>query len=97
MVGLIELTAKIISKVDKAVSEKLVKDKDLVNEIFKEFLFASVFKQSAEEDKHSQIAVKTKSRKNKSNIAQSNSSTKSRDAAYMLLNNLIKKSPNLMV
>jgi hypothetical protein len=43
MVGLIELTAKIIAKVDKAVSEKLVKEKDLVNEIFKEFLFASVF------------------------------------------------------
>jgi hypothetical protein len=43
MVGLIELTAKIIAKVDKAVSEKLVKEKDLVNEIFKEFLFASIF------------------------------------------------------
>jgi len=37
------LTAKIIAKVDKAVSEKLVKEKDLVNEIFKEFLFASIF------------------------------------------------------
>lgn len=43
MVGLIQLTGKIITKVDQALSEKIVKDKDLINEIFKEFLFSSVF------------------------------------------------------
>jgi len=68
MVGLIELTAKIISKVDKEVSEKIVKENDLVDEIFKEVLFASIFKQDDEEDKHKTIALKTKSRKNKSSF-----------------------------
>jgi len=43
MVGLIWMTAKIISKVDTATSERIVREKDLINEIFKEFLFASVF------------------------------------------------------
>jgi len=41
--GLIKLTAKIIGTVDKSLSEKIVQEKDLINEIFKEFLFASVF------------------------------------------------------
>lgn len=43
MIGLVLLTGKIISKVDKALSEKIVQQKDLINEIFKEFLFSSVF------------------------------------------------------
>lgn len=43
MVGLIQMTAKIISKVDTETSERIVREKDLINEIFKEFLFASVF------------------------------------------------------
>jgi len=41
--GLIKLTAKIIGTVDKSLSEKIVQEKDLINEIFKEFLFSSVF------------------------------------------------------
>lgn len=41
--GLIKLTAKIIGTVDKTLSEKIVQEKDLINEIFKEFLFSSVF------------------------------------------------------
>lgn len=43
MIGLVLLTGKIIAKVDKELSEKIVREKDLINEIFKEFLFASVF------------------------------------------------------
>jgi hypothetical protein len=43
MIGLILLTQKIITKVDKELSEKIVREKDLINEIFKEFLFSSVF------------------------------------------------------
>jgi hypothetical protein len=45
LVGLVHLTAKLIVKVDARLSEKIVREKDLVNEIFKEFLFASVFAQ----------------------------------------------------
>ena len=43
MIGLVLLTQKIIGKVDTALSEKIVREKDLINEIFKEFLFSSVF------------------------------------------------------
>ncbi len=43
MIGLIHLTGKIITKVDKELSEKIVREKDLINELFKEFLFATVF------------------------------------------------------
>jgi hypothetical protein len=43
MIGLVQLTGKIIAKVDKTLSEKIVEEKDLINEIFKEFLFSSVF------------------------------------------------------
>jgi hypothetical protein len=50
LVGLIELAGKILAQVDSTVSEKLVKDKDLINVIFKEFLFASVFSFNAAEE-----------------------------------------------
>lgn len=43
MIGLVLLTGKIISKVDKELSEKIVREKDIINELFKVFLFASVF------------------------------------------------------
>jgi hypothetical protein len=43
MVGLLNMTHKIIAKVDVATSEKIIKEKSLINEIFKEFLFKSVF------------------------------------------------------
>jgi hypothetical protein len=46
MVGLIKLAEKIITKVDVKVSEKIVQEKDLINRIFKNFLFASIFNKS---------------------------------------------------
>jgi hypothetical protein len=46
-VGLVLLIGKLVTKVDKALSEKIVREKDLINEIFKEFLFASVFNSAA--------------------------------------------------
>ena len=46
-VGLVLLIGKLITKVDKELSEKIVREKDLINEIFKEFLFASVFNSQA--------------------------------------------------
>jgi len=35
MIGLVQLTGKIIAKVDQSLSEKIVQEKDLINEIFK--------------------------------------------------------------
>ena len=45
MVGLVELMKKIISKANREVTEKVVKDHDLMNFFFKEFLFESVFEE----------------------------------------------------
>ena len=42
VVGLVHLTKKILENVSAEISEKVVKDKDLVNEIFREFLFSAV-------------------------------------------------------
>ena len=92
---MIELTAKIIVKVDKSVSEKIVQEKDLVNEIFKEFLFASVFSENADEQE-SRIVMRTHSRKHKAK-SSSGGESQARVAAYALLNGLIKKSPALML
>jgi len=55
MIGLIQLCEKIINKVDARVSEKIVIEKDLVNEIFKEFLFASIFQQQDKDEKDERI------------------------------------------
>ena len=43
LVGLISLTGKIIAKADKAVSDRIITEKDLIGQIFREFLFASYF------------------------------------------------------
>jgi hypothetical protein len=42
-IGLIQLLCKIITKVEAQVSEKIVQEKDLIKEIFREFLFASFY------------------------------------------------------
>lgn len=42
-IGLIHLMCKIITKVAAEVSEKIVQEKDLISEIFREFLFASFY------------------------------------------------------
>jgi hypothetical protein len=44
-IGLIQLTSKIIDNFDISFSEKIVESKNLIDEIFIHFLFASVFKQ----------------------------------------------------
>lgn len=86
MIGLVQLTGKIIAKVDKTLSEKIVKDKDLINEIFKEFLFSSVF--SSQSTTSSQPGdmldlIKAKvQRKNAKGGASRNGANKSREAAY---------------
>lgn len=43
LVGLISLTGKIIAKADKAVSDRIIEEKDLIGQIFREFLFASYY------------------------------------------------------
>lgn len=98
-IGLVLLTGKLINKVDKELSEKIVREKNLIEEIFKEFLFASVFNaastQTLNQDQTMLDVIKQRgSRKTKPKA--SNKANTSREAAYQLLNSLIKKSPVIM-
>lgn len=94
------MTGKIISKVDKELSEKIVREKDLIQEIFKEFLFASVFAANevkVEDGAQSMLElIKQKAPRKVRPSAQGKQVNKSREAAYLLLNKLIKKSPVIM-
>ncbi len=47
IVGLVTLTGKIIAKADKAVSDRIIQEKDLIGQIFREFLFASYYQATA--------------------------------------------------
>ena len=96
MIGLIQLTEKIIARVDAKVSEKLIQEKDLVNDIFKEFLFASIFDSADGGEKEERIVQKLRSRKHKAVSNSEGGGNQARIAAYKLLNGLIKKSPGLM-
>ncbi len=100
MIGLVLLTQKIISKVDTKLSEKIVKDKDLINEIFKEFLFSSVFStetQATGDTENMLDLIKHRApRKVSISAANGKPANKAREAAYNLLSELIKKSPVIM-
>ena len=58
LVGLITLTGKIITKADKTVSDRIIQEKDLIGQIFKEFLFASYFQAQEENADNSSIVIK---------------------------------------
>ncbi len=63
-IGLIQLLCKIITKVEAHISEKIVKEKDLIKEIFREFLFASFYGHSFQEgSKGPQIKLSEKKKK----------------------------------
>ena len=96
LVGLISLTGKIIAKADKAVSDRIIVEKDLIGQIFKEFLFASYFqaREASVDDEEVRIVAKVGSRSDKKKAAAPNN--KSREAAYELLHLLIKNSTTLM-
>jgi hypothetical protein len=99
MVGLVLLTGKIISKVDKELSEKIVRDKDLINELLKEFLFASVFvddRNKPLEPSSMQEIISNKAPRIVKIQSSNKQANKSREAAYQLLNELIKKSPVIL-
>jgi len=90
-VGLIQLTNKIIENFDIALCERVVEQKNLINEIFVNFLFASVF--------HESELVSQKMAVFKPSTSSGQGSAfgkKSRDAAYKLLNSLNRRSQSLM-
>ena len=65
MVGLVYLMQKIFSKANREVSEKVVKDHDLMNFFFKEFLFESIFTETQPDEtpETNKIALMFRSRK----------------------------------
>lgn len=91
LVGLITLTKKIIETTDREVSDKVIQDRNLVSLFFKQFLFVSYFR--AREEKLSkvkkEIALEQRSGVKKKQV-QSNK--QSREAAFALLIELLKKS-----
>mgnify|MGYP000162106951 CR=1 FL=1 len=98
LVGMITLTGKIIAKADKAVSDRIITEKDLIGQIFREFLFASYFSAQTAIEAQNDIKLVQKSGQSKDSKKkkQSTSSNKSREAAYVLLHKLIKGSTTLM-
>ena len=93
---MIQLTGKIIDNFDISFSEKIVEQKNLIDEIFVQFLFASVFKQ--DKAANTNDALKIVPRRNQRQEVNNKQpfGKKSKDAAYRLLNSLIRRSPLLM-
>jgi len=91
-IGLIQLTSKIIENFDITLCERVVEQKSLIQEIFDNFLFASVFQES---DKP-QTAVATIKPRHKMTGKKGGFGKKSKEAAFSLLMSLIKKSNILM-
>jgi len=86
---LISLTGKIIAKADKSVSDRIISEKDLIGQIFKEFLFASYFKAKEESPDGDAIVIQQQSGSRKSSKKTVAKNNKSRQAAYELLHQLI--------
>ena len=86
------------------MSERLVESKNLIEEIFVNFLFSSVFahQKAAESGNNEKQVQKIKPKRLYGEVDKCGSGSqtflgkKSKDAAYKLLNNLIRKSPLLM-
>ena len=95
--GLVTLTGKIIAKADKSVSDRIIQEKDLIGQIFKEFLFASYFTAQKESSGSDSIVIQQQkgSRNDKKKKVQA-PNNKSREAAYELLNQLVKNSATLL-
>lgn len=89
---------KIFQSADPSLTERVVSQKDLIGTLFKEYLFASVFSGAAsagdsERKGMLELAKQKTKRKGKSSAAKG---TKSREVAYQLLTDLIRKSPTIM-
>jgi hypothetical protein len=78
LVGLITLTGKIIAKADQAVSDRIISEKDLIGQIFKEFLFASYFQAKAENGNADDVVIQQQagSRKDSKKVVQSNNKSR---------------------
>lgn len=96
-IGLIQLTGKIIDNFDISLTERLVESKHLIDEIFVKFLFASVFQS---QQKEVEVVQRIKPKRMFDDAENKQSTTalgkRAKDAAYRLLNSLIRKSPLLM-
>ena len=94
LVGLINLTEKILRNVDEETSAKIVEEQDLIKQIFQEFLFASFYQH--QEDGGQKVKMIQYKGSNKSRKKQKKQSTGSREAAYKLLIQLVGKSSDAM-
>lgn len=95
LVGLVTLTGKIIAKADKSVSDRIIVEKDLIGQIFREFLFASYF-QAVQDNVGNAVVLQQQSGSRTDAKKTAAPTNKSREAAYELLHQLIKNSSTLM-
>jgi len=92
---LIQLTGKIIDNFDISFTEKIVTQKNLIDEIFVNFLFKSAFSNDSENSLDN-LRIKPKKKSQKDQSKPTSFGKQSKDSAYRLLNSLIRKSPLLM-
>ena len=87
-----------IGNVDPAISEQVVISKDLINEIFREFLFSSVINQSASQITADSMLdiVNSRGPRTVKSLSTGAKVNKAREAAYDLLNELVCRSPAIM-
>ena len=90
-----QLTGKIIDNFDISFTEKIVAQKNLIDEIFANFLFKSAFSND-EANSLDNLRIKPKKKGQADKGKSASFGKKSKDSAYRLLNSLIRKSPLLM-
>jgi hypothetical protein len=93
------LLGKLFDNFDIRMSERLVLQKNLIEEIFVGFLFAAVFEEKKGPEVEEVVKVKPKRLYGETDKSEQKTNflgKRSKDAAYRLLNNLIRKSPMLM-
>lgn len=94
MVGLLTLSGKIISNTEKEVSERIILEKNLIGQIFKDFLFSTYYSQANEmEDDKEQITLTQKVGSRADTKSPEVDNEKSREAAYALLIKLLRSNP----
>lgn len=78
LVGLITLTGKIIAKADKAVSDRIIQEKDLIAQIFRDFLFASYYQAREMSSMNEAVVLQQKSgsRQDKKKVSAPNNKSR---------------------
>jgi len=97
MIGMLLMIKKIFAKADPSLVERIVEQKNFIGTLFREYLFAAVFRADTNnKDSESMYEMaKAKALLSRDKEEQGGKNT-AREVAYELLIQLVKKSPLLM-